>query len=191
MRQRRWLELIKDYYCEILYHPGKANVVAYALSRKTREKLMKLTTQEELVKDFERMELEVRYPVEAEEQLMTITASPTLLDRIKEVQEKDDDCDAIKRNLAENEESKYRVDSSGILRFEGRIWIPTDPELREEIPVQILDLKEQTLRNKVIPLVKVLWRNHAVEEATWELETKISRISLSSYIFTIPRTEFL
>ncbi|KAI3670853.1 hypothetical protein L1987_87495 [Smallanthus sonchifolius] len=34
MRQRRWLELIKDYDCEILYHPGKANVVADALSRK-------------------------------------------------------------------------------------------------------------------------------------------------------------
>ncbi|KAD5802806.1 hypothetical protein E3N88_14166 [Mikania micrantha] len=35
MRQRRWLELLKDYDCEILYHPGKANVVADALSRKT------------------------------------------------------------------------------------------------------------------------------------------------------------
>ncbi|GKB37338.1 hypothetical protein Tco_0882280 [Tanacetum coccineum] len=36
MRQRRWLDLVKDYDCEILYHPGKANVVADALSRKTR-----------------------------------------------------------------------------------------------------------------------------------------------------------
>ncbi|KAD3336800.1 hypothetical protein E3N88_32319 [Mikania micrantha] len=35
MRQRRWLELLKDYDCDILYHPGKANVVADALSRKT------------------------------------------------------------------------------------------------------------------------------------------------------------
>ncbi|TYK18694.1 ty3-gypsy retrotransposon protein [Cucumis melo var. makuwa] len=34
MRQRRWLELVKDYDCEILYHLGKANVVADALSRK-------------------------------------------------------------------------------------------------------------------------------------------------------------
>ena len=43
----------------------------------------------------------------------------------------------------------------------------------EEIPVQILDRKEQTLRNKTIYSFKVLWRNHAVEEATWELEDKI------------------
>nr|GEX49902.1 putative reverse transcriptase domain-containing protein [Tanacetum cinerariifolium] len=37
MRQRRWLELLSDYDCEICYHPGKANIVANALSRKERE----------------------------------------------------------------------------------------------------------------------------------------------------------
>ncbi|WVZ93886.1 hypothetical protein U9M48_039838, partial [Paspalum notatum var. saurae] len=45
MRQRRWLELIKDYELEIHYHPGKANVVAYTLSRKS---YCNLLTGEEL-----------------------------------------------------------------------------------------------------------------------------------------------
>jgi hypothetical protein len=40
MRQRRWLELIKDYHMEIHYHPGKANVVADALSRKGQINMM-------------------------------------------------------------------------------------------------------------------------------------------------------
>ena len=35
MRQRKWMELLKDYDCTILYYPGKANIVANALSRKS------------------------------------------------------------------------------------------------------------------------------------------------------------
>nr|GEV07953.1 hypothetical protein [Tanacetum cinerariifolium] len=42
MRQRRWLDLLKDYDCVMRYHPGKANVVADALSRKEREKVSKI-----------------------------------------------------------------------------------------------------------------------------------------------------
>nr|GFB41149.1 putative reverse transcriptase domain-containing protein [Tanacetum cinerariifolium] len=42
MRQRRWLELLIDYDCEIRYHPGKANVVADALSQKERSKLLRV-----------------------------------------------------------------------------------------------------------------------------------------------------
>ena len=49
MRQRQWLELLKDYDCDIQYHPGKANVVANALSRKAQTvSLAYLATNPEL-----------------------------------------------------------------------------------------------------------------------------------------------
>ena len=45
LRQGRWLELLKDYDCDILYHPGKANVVADALSRKSSGSLAHISIE--------------------------------------------------------------------------------------------------------------------------------------------------
>jgi hypothetical protein len=54
MRQRRWLELLKDYDVNINYHPGKANTVADALSRKVDCNLAFLmTSQKDILKDME------------------------------------------------------------------------------------------------------------------------------------------
>ena len=63
---------------------------------------------------------------------------------------------------------KYISDESHILSYDDLVL---DSDLSyEERPVQVLDRKDKVLRNKTIPLVKVLWRNNKVEEATWELE---------------------
>ncbi|KAM1216834.1 hypothetical protein ACFX2J_013072 [Malus domestica] len=43
----------------------------------------------------------------------------------------------------------------------------------DEEPVTILDWKDKVLRNKTVHLVKVLWRNHSVEEATWETKDRM------------------
>ncbi|TYK08309.1 putative gag-pol polyprotein [Cucumis melo var. makuwa] len=61
MRQRRCLELVKDYDCEILYHPGKANVVADALSRKVSHSAALITKQAPLLRDFEKVDIVVSH----------------------------------------------------------------------------------------------------------------------------------
>ncbi|GAV77202.1 Chromo domain-containing protein [Cephalotus follicularis] len=63
---------------------------------------------------------------------------------------------------------KYMANPSHVLRVEA-IQVHEDLSYNEQ-PVKILDYKEQVLRTKTVPLVKVLWKNHEVEEATWELE---------------------
>ncbi|KAL4303968.1 hypothetical protein GQ457_10G012090 [Hibiscus cannabinus] len=63
---------------------------------------------------------------------------------------------------------RYRSDPSHVLEPEE---VELNPDLSyEEEPVQILDREVKRLRNKKNSLVKVLWRNHTVEEATWEPE---------------------
>ncbi|KAL4032939.1 hypothetical protein IC575_006022 [Cucumis melo] len=68
---------------------------------------------------------------------------------------------------------KYIPDPSHVLQDQ-------PVELKEELsyveePVQILDRKEQVLRNKTIPLIKVLWRHHGAEEVTWEPEYQMKK----------------
>ncbi|KAL8104829.1 hypothetical protein AgCh_028849 [Apium graveolens] len=103
MRQRRWLELIKDYDCSMNYHPGKANVVADALSRKER-----------IVEGVCR----------------TMTFHPTLLEKIKKCQE---EVMKQGSNQLTGEEIGTQRDGQGILRFSSRIWILHVPELKNEI----------------------------------------------------------
>ena len=68
---------------------------------------------------------------------------------------------------------KYNLDPSHVLNHEP---IEVHEDLTyEERPVRILAREEKVLRNKVIPLVKVLWRNHEVEEATWEREDDMKK----------------
>ncbi|KAA0066507.1 pol protein [Cucumis melo var. makuwa] len=88
MRQRRWLELVKDYDCEILYHPGKANVVADALSRKVAHSAALIMKQAPLLRDFERVEIAVLVG-EVTSQLAQLSVQPTLRQRIIVAQLKD------------------------------------------------------------------------------------------------------
>lgn len=74
MRQRRWLELIKDYDLVTQYHEGKANVVADTLSRKAKHSLNATwVLLDELCKDFQRVNIEVKEQGKVDIEIRLIT----------------------------------------------------------------------------------------------------------------------
>ncbi|XP_035546851.1 uncharacterized protein LOC118348728 [Juglans regia] len=66
---------------------------------------------------------------------------------------------------------KYVPDPTHIIDYEP-LQIQEDMTYARE-PVRILEKKEQVLQTQTIPLVKVLWNNHATNEASWELEEEM------------------
>ena len=83
---------------------------------------------------------------------------------------------------------RYISDPSHVLIEEP---LALDPDLSyEEHPIQILNKRKKELRNKKISLVKVLWRNLSVEEATWELEDKMINKYPELFGKQISRTKF-
>jgi hypothetical protein len=130
MRQRRWLELIKDYDLEVYYHPGKANVVADALSRKTHcHCLIMAAFSDTLCNQMRKLNLEIV----PQGSLNLLSIESTLQDRIIMSQIHDEGIKIIKLKLSQGE-AKYkcfRTDPQGVLWFNNRIVVPKDHQLRK------------------------------------------------------------
>ncbi|KAA0046943.1 pol protein [Cucumis melo var. makuwa] len=132
MRQRRWLELVKDYDCEILYHSGKANVVADALSRKVSHLAAFITRQAPLHRDLERAEIAVLVGA-VTMQLAQLTVQPTLRQRIIDAQSNVPYL-VKKRGLAEEGQAvEFSISSDGGLLFERRLYVPSDSAIKTEL----------------------------------------------------------
>jgi hypothetical protein len=132
MRQRRWLELIKDYDLEVHYHPGKANVVADALSRKAQCNCMNMdaritTLCDELCK--------LKIEVVSSSALSYISVDSTLQEQIVMAQIGDKGVQVIKEMIKQKMDKYkcFRQDSKGILWFGDRLVVPKNPELRKKI----------------------------------------------------------
>ncbi|OMO58913.1 reverse transcriptase [Corchorus capsularis] len=133
MRQRRWLELLKDYDLTISYHPGKANVVADALSRKNHGNLAALlTSQRSILDDLRRMEIGVRkHGIEG--MLASLRIQPMLIERIKEAQLVDSALQKVRANIETGAPSDFRTHDDGSLRFGDRLCVPNDVEIKKVV----------------------------------------------------------
>jgi hypothetical protein len=130
LRQRRWLDLIKDYNLEIHYHPGKANLVADVLSRKEHVHATIAThLPDELVEDFERLNMGIVAHAEG----ITIEVEPTLEQEIRKGQVGDAKIQESKDLMAEGRGPDFMEDEQGTIWFKNKICVSEIDSLRETI----------------------------------------------------------
>ena len=109
MRQRRWMEFLEDYDFTLHYHPSKANVVADALSRKSRGALASIVSREwrilETVGQFG-----LQYNDQTHGTLGSLVATPSLLSRVIESQWQDTEIVSIRDRVQSGTSSGSLVD---------------------------------------------------------------------------------
>jgi hypothetical protein len=126
MRQRRWLELIKDYELEMHYHPGKANVVADMLSHKDHCNYL-LAVRSTGEESSTRVLLDLS--------LFNITLTPTLRGEIIAAQKNDAGMTHIKRRIQEGDPKVgcFHEDAEGTLWFKDRLVVLRKEALKRKI----------------------------------------------------------
>ena len=125
MRQRRWLELLKDYDSTIEYHQRKENVVADALSRKVSGRVANLLALREM-----NVELQVS---PGGVLLATLKIRPVLHERIREAQNRDDYIIELRKKMDQGKGKEFVIHIDGALMLGNRIYVPKVDDLRREI----------------------------------------------------------
>jgi hypothetical protein len=130
LRQRRRLELIKDYDLGINYHPGKANVMVDALSCRSHVSQLVVDSMPfELCEEFDKLNLRIVADTEATE----MEVGSNLLQEIRKGQVEDEKIEEIKRNIKEEKSLGFSKDEEGVLWYKERICVPSVKELKDKI----------------------------------------------------------
>ncbi|KAL0402211.1 UNVERIFIED_CONTAM: hypothetical protein Slati_4251000 [Sesamum latifolium] len=133
LRQRRWIELLKDYDCTIDYHPGKANVVAGTLSRKSSGTLASLGSHN-LTLMLELRFINTKLKVDQMAGLLVaLQLKPDFVDQIKEAQTWDPFLLRMLERMKQGKKSNFSIRADGMMVNGERICVPDVEGLRREI----------------------------------------------------------
>ncbi|KAL0295705.1 UNVERIFIED_CONTAM: Transposon Tf2-11 polyprotein [Sesamum calycinum] len=133
LRQRRWIELLKDYDCTIDFHPGKANVVADALSRKSSNTLASLGSHNQTLL-LEMRSMNTKLEVDQVAGLLAaLQLKPDFVDHIKEAQTRDPFLLRMRERLKQGKKSNFSVRADGVMVNGERVGVPDVDGLRKKI----------------------------------------------------------
>jgi hypothetical protein len=128
LRQRRWLELIKDYNLGINYHMGQENVVADALGRRSYlNGLIVETMPFDLCEELDKLNL--RLTINSGLVIVEVDSTLSLSRDIRKGQKEDKKLQEIKRNIAEGKSPGFIEDDQGVLWYKRRICVLDDKEI--------------------------------------------------------------
>jgi len=134
---RQWRELLKDYDLQIQYHPGKANAVGDALSRKAEHSSNTVVINYlSLLKELEDLGIQLVSHGQAHVQLLALTLQPSIEKEIRVNQESDPELQRIKQNLEKEKSPGFVVYEDGTLQFQNRLCVPRNEELRQTDPTR-------------------------------------------------------
>ena len=117
MRQRHWVELLKDYDCIIEYHPGKANVVADALGQKSSKNLYHIRmTRMPLLIELRKLDVEAEID-SSSGVLATLKVRPILIERIEAAQQMDEEAKRLSKDAKDGKVKELSYNER-VLKFE-------------------------------------------------------------------------
>ena len=133
MRQRRLIELLRDYDCIIRYHPRKANVMANALSKKSVSSLAAIRgCQRKLLEDLRSLQVHIRF-LDSRALVGNFRVKPYLVGRIKTLQKNDMQLVQLMEEVKRGSKPDFALSDYGILRFGNRLCVANDGNLRREL----------------------------------------------------------
>nr|GEW24857.1 putative reverse transcriptase domain-containing protein [Tanacetum cinerariifolium] len=167
MRQQRWIELLSDYDCEIRYHPGKANVVADALSRKEREKPLRKEDLGRMLKEiFEIPSNGIRY----HDKRILLPLHGGLRDLI----------------MHESHKSKYSIHPGSTKMYQDLRKLYWWPNMKADIATYVSQCLTCAKENVTMDFVTGLPRTPSGYDSIWVI---VDRLTKSAYFLPKKKTD--